>query len=233
MFKAWSSGCYSIAMYNHQMRVNLISYTTPSADLQLRGIRTAEDLIVYNARVSNPKNQLNNETGDKLIKYCVSHGHWSIFEQAMLTVEIETSRAIAAQIIRHRSFTFQEFSQRYATIQGFESIELRKQSESNRQSSTDIITDSAVEQIAHDAVNASYKAYKELLDKGVAREVARMVLPLTTSTTMYMTGTCRSFIHYIDLRTKQDTQKEHRLIAEQIKEIFKSQFPATSAALKY
>jgi thymidylate synthase (FAD) len=215
------------------MRVNLISYTTPSADLQLKGIKTAEDLIVHNARVSNPKNQFNSETGDKLIKYCVNHGHWSIFEQAMLTVEIETSRAIAAQIIRHRSFTFQEFSQRYATIQGFEKIELRKQSESNRQSSTDIITDLETEKIVQNAINYSYNTYKQLLDSGVAREVARMVLPLSTTTNMYMTGTCRSFIHYIDLRTKQDTQKEHRLIAEEIKEIFKSQFPLTAASLNY
>ena len=205
----------------------------PSLDLQNKGIKTAEDLIVHNARVSNPKNQLNSETGDKLIKYCVNHGHWSIFEQAMLTVEIETSRAIAAQIIRHRSFTFQEFSQRYATIQGFEEIELRKQSESNRQSSTDIITDLETEKTVQNAINYAYNTYKQLLDSGVAREVARMILPLSTSTTMYMTGTCRSFIHYIDLRTKQDTQKEHRLIAEQIKEVFKSQFPLTAAALNY
>lgn len=220
-------------MYNRWMQVKLISYTTPSSDLQLKGIKTAEDLIIHNARVSNPKNQLNNSTGDKLIKYCVSHGHWSIFEQAMLTVEIETSRAIAAQIIRHRSFTFQEFSQRYATIQGFEQIEPRKQSESNRQSSTEIITDTDVEQSIQHAINYCYNTYKDLLQKGVAREVARMVLPLATSTTMYMTGTCRSFIHYIDLRTKEDTQKEHRLIAEQIKSIFKEQFPLTSQALKY
>ena len=215
------------------MRVNLISYTMPSLDLQNKGIKTAEDLIVHNARVSNPKNQLNSETGDKLIKYCVNHGHWSIFEQAMLTVEIETSRAIAAQIIRHRSFTFQEFSQRYATIQGFEEIELRKQSESNRQSSTDIITDLETEKTVQNAINYAYNTYKQLLDSGVAREVARMILPLSTSTTMYMTGTCRSFIHYIDLRTKEDTQKEHRLIAEQIKEVFKSQFPLTATALNY
>ena len=233
MFKAWFSGCNFVMMYNRWMQVSLVSFTTPSPKLQQNGIKTAEDLIVHNARVSNPSNQFNNTSGDKLIKYCVKHGHWSIFEQAMMTVEIETSRAIAAQIIRHRSFTFQEFSQRYATIQGFEPIELRKQSESNRQSSTEVINDLETEQLVQNAINYAYNTYKDLLEKGVAREVARMVLPLSTTSVLYMTGTCRSFIHYIDLRTKEDTQKEHRLIAEQIKSVFKEQFPLTSQALNY
>jgi thymidylate synthase (FAD) len=185
------------------------------------------------ARVSNPSNQLNTLTAPKLLAYCIKHEHWSIFEHASMTVEIKTSRAIAAQILRHRSFTFQEFSQRYSAVNTIEPYELRKQAEKNRQSSSDVIweNENGVFDIARQAIDAAQQAYDKLLKLGVARECARMILPLTTQTTMYMTGSCRSFIHYIDLRTKEDTQKEHRIIALSIKDIFAEQFPWVAEAL--
>lgn len=216
------------------MRVKLISFTAPAAELRAAGVYTAECLIVHNARVSNPNNQLNVETGNRLIKYCIDHQHWSIFEQAFMTVEVKTSRAIAAQILRHRSFTFQEFSQRYAEVQTIQDVELRQQAKSNRQSSSELVPATSY---AHDVVAraraAAEQAYKELLTMGVARECARMVLPLSTETVMYMSGSCRSFIHYIDLRCKEDTQKEHRDIANNIKSVFKEVFPLTAAAKGY
>ncbi len=215
------------------MNVRLISYTTPCEELKFQGINNAEDIMVHNARVSNPNNQLNAATGDKLLKYCVEHEHWSVFEQAMMTVEIETSRAIAAQILRHRSFTFQEFSQRYAEAQTFEPQELRKQAESNRQSSSEVINDAACDQMIGTLNVVALKTYNELIKRGVARECARAVLPLATQTTLYMTGTCRSFIHYINLRTKPDTQKEHRDVANGVKNIFCTVFPKTAAALAF
>lgn len=217
------------------MQVKLISSTSPCGELKSQGIESAEDIIVYCARVSNPNNQLNVDTGDKLVNYCIKHEHWSIFEHASLTVEIKTSRAIAAQILRHRSFTFQEFSQRYSPAQTIEPYELRRQAEKNRQSSSDVISDNenGVFEVAKRAIEAAQYAYNTLLERGVARECARMFLPLTTQTTMYMTGTCRSFIHYINLRTKVDTQKEHRVIAESVKDIFSAVFPLTSKALGY
>ena len=211
------------------MNVKLIAVSKPV----IEGINTGEDLISYCARVSNPTNQLNTATAPKLLGYCVKHEHWSPFEHASMTVEIQTSRAIAAQILRHRSFTFQEFSQRYSPIQNIEPYELRRQAHSNRQSSSEVIweNENGVFDIAEDAINLAQKAYEQLLELGVARECARMILPLTTQTTMYMTGSCRSFIHYIQLRTKLDTQKEHRIIALDIKDIFAKQFPCTSEAL--
>ena len=215
------------------MNVRLISYTTPCEDLKLQGINTAEDIIVHNARVSNPDNQLNTSSGDKLIKYCVDHAHWSIFEQAFMTVEIKTSRAIAQQIVRHRSFTFQEFSQRYATVHEIEPIEMRKQAEHNRQSSTEIIEDATCAQLITMINTVASRTYDELIKKGVARECARMVLPLSTQTTLYMSGSCRSFVHYIDLRTKEDTQKEHRDVALAVKSIFNKVFHRTASALGY
>lgn len=215
------------------MNVRLISYTIPSEELKFQGINSAEDLIVHNARVSNPDNQLNTATGERLIEYCIKHNHWSILEQAFMTVEIKTSRAIAQQIVRHRSFTFQEFSQRYAEVQAFEPVELRAQADNNRQSSTSIIDDPICNQLVSAVMGVSMKAYNELLNKGVARETARMILPLTTQTTMYMSGSCRSFVHYINLRAQEDTQKEHRVVAIACKEIFKKVFPLTSKALNY
>ena len=215
------------------MKVKLVSYTTPCEELKFQGINNAEDLMVHNARVSNPDNQLNAATGDRLLKYCVEHEHWSIFEQAMMTVEIITSRAIAAQILRHRSFTFQEFSQRYAEVHDIEPQELRKQATNNRQSSSEVIDDPACQQLLSVLNTVAQKTYGELLKRGVARECARAVLPLAAQTTMYMTGTCRSFIHYINLRTKPDTQKEHRDIAQAIQGVFSHVFPRTATALSY
>lgn len=217
------------------MQVRLISYTVPCTDLQQEGLQSAEDVIIHNARVSNPANQLNVDTGARLIKYCVDHQHWSIFEQAFMTVEIKTSRAVASQILRHRSFTFQEFSQRYSVAHDIEHYELRRQAEKNRQSSSDVIWDNenGVFDVAANAINVAHEAYSKLIELGVARESARMILPLTTQTTMYMSGSCRSFMHYVDLRTKEDTQKEHREIAHAVRDVFKQVFPMVSAAKNY
>lgn len=213
------------------MNVKLVAITKPV----IEGLLTSEELISFCARVSNPSNQLNVDTAPKLLKYCINHEHWSPFEHASMTVEIQTSRAIAAQILRHRSFTFQEFSQRYSAVHAIEPYELRKQAQTNRQSSINVIWDNenGVFDVAQQAIEAAQYAYNTLLEKGVARECARMFLPLTVQTTMYMTGSCRSFIHYINLRTKEDTQKEHRVIALRVKDIFKEQFPSIAEALKY
>jgi len=207
------------------MNVKLVSITAPTVG---DGDWKAEDLIAYCARVSNPNNQMNKETAPRLVKYLIKHRHWSPFELASMCVEIKTSRAIAAQILRHRSFSFQEFSQRYSSIQELEPLELRGQAETNRQSSTDVIDPVLTNNyknvpaslVVSQHLNEGVKLYEELIEAGVARETARMVLPLTTETTMYMNGTVRSWIHYIDLRSKEDTQKEHREIAEAIKEVF-------------
>ena len=211
------------------MNVRLVAISKPL----IEGINTAEELISYCARVSNPSNQLNVNTASKLLKYCIKHEHWSPFEHASMTVEIKTSRAIAAQILRHRSFTFQEFSQRYSTASDIEPYELRKPAENNRQSSIDIIQENSVLDVAENAIKAAKIAYEQLLNLGVARECARLILPLATQTTMYMTGSLRSFIHYIQLRTKENTQKEHREIALKIKNIFVDQFPVISEALDW
>jgi len=213
------------------MNVKLIAISKPF----IEGINTAEDLISYCARVSNPSNQLNTDTAPKLLKYCIKHEHWSPFEHASMTVEIKTSRAIAAQILRHRSFTFQEFSQRYSTACDIEPYEFRKPAEKNRQSSENVILENkkGVFDIAENAIKVAKEAYEQLLERGVARECARMILPLTMQTTMYMTGSLRSFMHYINLRAKEDTQKEHRIIALRIKEIFVDQFPIIAEALDW
>lgn len=211
------------------MSVKLVSVSQPVVD----GIQTAEDLMVYCARVSNPSNQLNTATGAKLLAYCIKHGHWSVFETASMTVEITTSRAIAAQILRHRSFSFQEHSQRYAEAPGIEPVEIRLQAKINRQSSIRVMPEGSWGDIvAKKAVAAAQKAYQDLIEAGVARECARMVLPLATTTTLYMTGSVRSWIHYLAQRLDQHTQKEHRLIAEQVQTIFAAQFPVVSQAFK-
>ena len=212
------------------MAVKLISVTNPLVE----GINNAEELIVYCARVSNPSNQLNVETSPKLIRYCIEHGHWSIFEQASMCVEIKTSRAIAAQIIRHKSFAVQEFSQRYSKTTSFEDIEFRMQGKTNRQVGDDVVnlTDELQSNV-DSALSFCKIVYDKLIDNGIAKECARMILPLTTSTTLYLNGTVRSFIHYLQLRTKQDTQKEHRDIALEIQNIFKQQFPNISNALNW
>lgn len=212
------------------MDVKLVSVTQPCID----GIKTAEQLISYCARVSNPSNQLNVDTAPKLLKYCIDHQHWSIFEMASMCVEIKTSRAIAAQILRHRSFSFQEFSQRYSSISKLERLEFRMQGKTNRQ-----VGDGDAELTPYQQAQVnrlqeeSLAVYQMLIESGVARESARMILPLNTQTTLYMTGTIRSWITYIQLRCKIDTQKEHRDIAEAIKAIFKQEFPSVSEALKF
>ena len=198
-----------------------------------------EENMAYIARVSNPNNQENpNYAG--LLKYCIKHQHWSVFEQAYMTLEIETSRAIAAQILRHRSFTFQEFSQRYADTsllaQEIPMPELRRQDTKNRQNSIDDLDEEHVH-LMHKEIRQLFldaqDVYRYLIDMGVAKECARMVLPLATPTRIYMTGSCRSWIHYISLRSANGTQKEHMLIAEQCKDIFIEQYPTVSEALEW
>ena len=199
----------------------------------------AEKTMAYIARVSNPSNQ-NNDDFAGLLKYCIKHQHWSVFEQSSMTLEIETSRAIAAQILRHRSFTFQEFSQRYADTNLIaEKIPLpalRKQDLKNRQNSTDDL-DEFVKQDIEMTITAHFnhaeKLYKRMLEAGVAKECARMVLPLATPTRLYMTGSCRSWVHYINLRSAHGTQKEHMDIAEACREVFTEQFPIVSKALDW
>ena len=197
----------------------------------------AEKTMAYVARVSNPKNQ-DNEKFAGLLRYCIEHGHWSVFEQAHMTVEINTTRGLAAQILRHRSFTYQEFSQRYADSSLLEEKipvpELRRQDEKNRQNSTDDLDSMLVmgyntRMRAH--FNDAMTLYQDMLKDGVAKECARFVLPLATPTRLYMTGSCRSWVHYIDLRSAHGTQKEHMEVVEQIKTIFKEQFPTVSEAL--
>ena len=193
---------------------------------------TAEVFISYCARVSNPSNQLNIETSSRLLAYCIKHKHWSIFEQVSCTFEIKTSRAIAAQILRHRSFSFQEHSQRYSVTTGLEELEWRQQGKTNRQvGDKSIELSSALEFKVQQAQRLATEAYDELIEQGVARECARMILPLNTSTTLYMNGTVRSWLHYLELRTKEDTQKEHRDVALEIQKIFKEHFPSVSEAL--
>lgn len=197
---------------------------------------TAEELIVYIARVSNPSNQLNSETSDKLIAYMVKNKHWSPFEMAEMTVEIITSRGIAQQILRHRSFSFQEFSQRYAEVTDFEPIQLRKSGTTNRQSSSeefDPIIKGNIEasRLIKSHLGLSEELYKSLLNAGVAKECARFVLPLTTQTRIYMKGSVRSWIHYLQIRCDNHTQLEHRQIAVEILNIFNKNFPHISSAL--
>ena len=196
----------------------------------------AEKMMAYIARVSNPNNQ-ENEKYAGLLKYCIKHNHWSVFEQATMTLEIETTRAIAAQILRHRSFTFQEFSQRYAKTDHLGDIpipDLRKQDEKNRQNSTDDL-DEFVKQKLELQIKTLFSSaealYHQMLEEGVAKECARFVLPLATPTKLYMTGSCRSWIHYINLRSAHGTQKEHMEIARNCACIFAGQFPAVAEAL--
>lgn len=216
------------------MNVELVSITQP----EINGIKKAEDLIAYCARVSNPSNQMNNETAEKLLKFLIKHKHWSPFEMVDMTLEIKTSRAIAAQILRHKSFSFQEFSQRYSMATEYEDIELRLQGDKNRQVGEKLLQTNtkAYENIVHllgDAISITQHCYDTMIENGIAKEVARMILPLTTQTTMYMKGSLRSWIHYIQLRTEQNTQKEHRVIADKCKNIFIKKFPTISEALEW
>jgi len=199
----------------------------------------AEKHMAYCARVSNPNNQ-ENEKFSGLLKYCVKHQHWSIFEQAYMTLEINTTRGVAAQVLRHRSFTYQEFSQRYAdsSLLG-ETIplpKLRRQDEKNRQNSIDDVDPFTVqkyEMLMQQHFKEGMDLYKKMLDEGIAKECARFVLPLATPTRIYMTGSVRSWIHYIDLRSANGTQQEHMDIALGAKKIFIEQFPSVAEALEW
>lgn len=196
----------------------------------------AEEVIAYCARVSNPSNQLNFDTSEKLIGYLIKHKHWSPFEMASITMQIKTSRAIAPQILRHRSFTFQEFSQRYAAVDqsGLVLTAARRQDNKNRQNSVDDLSQNIKDEWETRQLNnwkSSFEHYKWALDNGIAKECARAILPLGTSTTMYMSGTIRSWIHYIDLRSSNGTQREHIDIAEKCKEIIKKELPTIARAV--
>ena len=199
----------------------------------------AEKMMAYIARVSNPANQ-QNEKYSGLLKYCIKHNHWSVFEQSSMTLEIETARGLAAQILRHRSFTYQEFSQRYADTKLLDDTiplpQLRKQDLKNRQNSTDDLDEFLVQDFQLEMTKlfeSSMKLYNRMLDSGVAKECARFVLPLATPTRLYMTGSCRSWVHYINLRSAHGTQKEHMDIAEECRRIFTEQFPSVSEALEW
>ena len=193
----------------------------------------AEQLIVKMARVSNPANADNTATAPKLLQYLIRHRHWSPFEMASLCIKIDTERDIAAQILRHRSFSFQEFSTRYAETMRAEVPALRRQDTANRQNSIDDLDPEVVETLQMDAggvIAAAFLAYQTMLLQGVAKETARRILPLCTPTTLYMHGTLRSWIHYIHVRTDASTQQEHRLIAEGCRAIFAEQFPTIAEA---
>jgi len=199
----------------------------------------AEKTMAYIARVSNPSNQ-KNEDYSKLLSYCIKNEHWSVFEQAFMTLQIETNRGIAAQILRHRSFTFQEFSQRYADSSMLSTkvpmFDLRRQDDKNRQNSIDDV-DPLIVQDFNGKMQKHFvdgmHLYKDMLDAGVAKECARFVLPLATPTRLYMTGSCRSWIHYIELRSAHGTQKEHMNLVENVRSIFTEQFPTVAEALNW
>ena len=193
----------------------------------------AEELIVKMARVSAPKNESNMETAPRLLRYLLKHSHVSPFEMANMCVAINTTRGISAQIIRHRSFSFQEFSQRYSEVTQIEPIQLRKQAEKNRQSSEEVIDDVVLNNVVQYSIKQSLQTYEKLIQQGVAKEQARMVLPLATQSTLYMKGSVRSWVHFLQLRTKEDTQKEHRDIALEIQKLFIKQFPNVSQALSW
>jgi len=211
----------------NNMNVKLVSVTPE-----------AEKHIGYVARVSNPKNQDNPKVAG-LLSYCIKHGHWSVFEQAYMTLEIETTRGLAAQILRHRSFTYQEFSQRYADsnlLGDIELPELRRQDDKNRQNSINDLDPELVESLnkqMETLFSSAFSLYNQMLEDGVAKECARFVLPLVTPTKIYMTGSARSWIHYIQLRSGHGTQKEHMDIANACKAIFVEQFPTIAQALEW
>lgn len=218
------------------MKVTLIGKTVIVNEDLIKELNsnTPEQLLLYCARVSNPNNQTSGKPG--LLKYCLDHGHVSIFEMSDMIIEIETSRAIAAQILRHRSFNFQEFSQRYAKVQDVEIYEARRQDEKNRQNSIDDMSQEDkewfIEAQAETWANASVM-YEEALKRGIAKEQARFLLPLNTSTKLYMKGNIRSWIHYLQIRTGNETQKEHRDIANEIKKIMINEFPIIAEALRW
>jgi len=199
----------------------------------------AEQTMAYVARVSNPANQENDNYAG-LLRYCIKHNHWSVFEQSFMTLEVETTRAIAAQILRHRSFTFQEFSQRYADSSLLSKAiplpELRRQDTKNRQNSIDDLDQETIDLLTRQMntlFDSSMSLYQQMLDRGVAKECARNVLPLCTPTRIYMSGSCRSWIHYINLRSANGTQLEHMRVAEDCKKVFVEQFPTVAEALEW
>ena len=213
-------------------KVRLISVTKPV----IEDLNTPEELVAYTARVSNPGNQLNNETAHKLLRYCIKHAHWSIFEMVDATIEIECPRDIGRQILRHRTFTFQEFSQRYAEAQEYTWREPRLQDEKNRQTSLEGVdrdTRDAWQLIQTNALIQAKKDYKWALGMGIAKEVARTILPEgLTMSRMYMKGSLRSWIHYCDLRSGNGTQKEHMLIAQECWKLIAKEFPSVVQAVK-
>lgn len=224
------------------MKAKLISKTIGVGEFEGK---SAEEMIVYCARVSSSREDKFDKP-EGLLNHCIKHGHWSIFEQASMTIEIETSKAIGIQLIRHRSFSFQEFSQRYAKVQEFEPVELRKQCDDNRQSSSEVINPDILDVFAGsdhwvipakdaviDAVDISKRLYNQLIENGVARECARMILPMCTKTTLYMTGSVRSWIHFLNVRDDEHAQKEIQILAKEIKQIFKEEFPIISKALSW
>jgi thymidylate synthase (FAD) len=210
--------------------VKLVSLTNS----HVKGIDSPEDLIAYVARVSNPNNQMNAESAPKLMRYLIKNKHWSPFELVHMTVEIKTSRAIAQQILRHRSFSFQEFSQRYSAATSVVQYKARRQDTKNRQNSIDDLSDDTkfwFRGAQGFIENHATRLYQEALNKGIAKEQARFLLPLSTSTVLYMSGSIRSWIHYMQLRMETSTQLEHREIAEEIFNIFAFEFPNIVAAI--
>lgn len=212
------------------MKVSLVSYSRPSLDLKLQGIENAQELVAYCARVSNPSNQHNTDTSEKLIRYLIKHGHWSPLEMVSVCLEIETTRDIARQILRHRSFSFQEFSQRYAVADvEFESREARMQDTANRQNSTETQDESLKQHWAKQQKQVqdyARSAYQWALARGIAKEQARAVLPEgMTASRLYMQGTLRSWVHYIELRSGNGTQLEHRDIACACAQVIEPIFP--------
>lgn len=209
------------------MKIQLVAVTQSLVD----GINTAEELLIHIARVSNPGNQMNNETAPKLLRYLINNRHWSPFEQVDLTFKIETSRAITAQILRHWSFRFQEFSQRYAKVGALEPVSLRMKGDSNRQGSLEQRVPDHVQEQFDRWQQEDLKRYDWLVDQGVANESARFQLPISATSVIYMKGAVRSWIHYLKARVDPHAQKEHREIAECIKVIFATEMPATFAAV--
>jgi len=210
------------------MEVNLVSYSQTDGNFLIDSANVME-LIAFCARVSNPENQMNKETSERLLKYLIKHKHWSPFEMVSACMEIKTTRDIARQILRHRSFSFQEFSQRYAVAQGFEKREARLQHDTNRQKSLDTDDDEIKHEwdtIQDDIINICNEKYNRALEMGIAKEQARALLPEgLTKSTMYVNGTLRSWIHFIELRSSWETQQEHRLIAERCGEVINNVFP--------
>ena len=222
------------------MKVKLISYSKPTEEFFSDGITDAQELVAFCARVSNPSNQLNTETSEKLINYLIKNAHWSPLEMVSACLEIETTRDIARQILRHRSFSFQEFSQRYANPVKdleFEIREARLQDDRNRQNSVETNDEEIISKwndLQKEVIETSKNAYNWAIESGIAKEQARSVLPEgNTISKLYMNGTLRSWIHYIQLRAANGTQKEHMDVVKEIRSIFTEQFPTVSEALDW